>query len=287
MLAAQAVIVRGSIVSSTRKPDGSTANNVARHLADDPWIVPIAGQSRIGRVAIGNQRGSALHVGLYERFDRPGGIVGDHGKADVARTCIEVFGVLASRPSLIDAAIDHLDGPDDEDFAGIAGFEDASPSRKGISADRLRRPLQWFAIRIDHRSSQLLRQQPGGLVGDAELVLHCRADIPLECVAMRCAAQNHAVSGSLERCIAVPAVIEVCRPQSRHSYKRGRLFSTAARRSLQPGQMKPSGQRRLNKNATQLASSENAFWNSESERALAIGSRSWRPHAADLTTHYI
>ena len=94
---------------------------------------------------------------------------------------------------------------------------------------------------------------------------------PLECVATRCAAQNHAVSGSLERCIAVPAVIEVCRPQSRHSYKRGRLFSTAARRSLQPGQMKPSGQRRLNKKATQLASSENAFWNSESERALAIG----------------
>jgi hypothetical protein len=87
---------------------------------------------------------------------------------------------------------------------------------------------------------------------------------------MRCAAQNHAVSGSLERCIAVPAVIEVCRPQSRHSYKRGRLFSTAARRSPQPGQMKPSGQRRFNKNATQPASSGNAFWNSESERALAI-----------------
>ena len=73
----------------------------------------------------------------------------------------------------------------------------------------------------------------------------------------------------------------------KHSYKRGRLFSTAARRSLQPGQMKPSGQRRLNKNATQLASSENAFWNSESERALAIGCTSRRPHAADLTTHYI
>ncbi len=84
----------------------------------------------------------------------------------------------------------------------------------------------------------------------------------------------------------MPAVIEVCRPQSRHSYKRGRLFSTAARRPLQPGQMKPSGQRRLNKNATQLASSENAFWNSESERALAIG-MSWRPHAADLTTLHL
>ena len=32
--------------------------------------------------------------------------------------------MLASRPSLVDVAIDHLDGPDDEDFAGIAGFEE-------------------------------------------------------------------------------------------------------------------------------------------------------------------
>ena len=53
------------------------------------------------------------------------------------------------------------------------------------------------------------------------------------------------------------------------------------------GRRSPSGQRRLNKNATQLASSENAFWNSESERALAIVCASWRPHAADLATHYI
>ena len=39
-------------------------------------------------------------------------------------------------------------------------------------------------------------------------------------------------------------------------------------------QMKPSGQRRFNNNATQLASSKNAFWNQESERALAIGGAS-------------
>jgi hypothetical protein len=90
---------------------------------------------------------------------------------------------------------------------------------------------------------------------------------------MRCAAQNHVVSGNLERCIAVPAVIEVCRPQSRHSYKRGRLFSAATRRLLQAGQTKPSGHRRLTMKAAQLASSENAFWNWESERALAIDVR--------------
>jgi hypothetical protein len=90
---------------------------------------------------------------------------------------------------------------------------------------------------------------------------------------MRCAAQNHAVSGSLERCIVVPAVTEVCRPQSRHSCKRGRLFSPTARRLPQPGQTKPSGQRRLNKNAAQLSSSGNDFWNSASDRPLAIGTR--------------
>ncbi len=87
----------------------------------------------------------------------------------------------------------------------------------------------------------------------------CNADMPLECVVIRCAAQNHVVSGNLERCITVPAVTEVCRPQSRHSCKRGRLFSAATRRLPQAGQTKPSGHRRLNMKAAQLASSENAF----------------------------
>src|ERR1700693_1464580 len=82
--------------------------------------------------------------------------------------------------------------------------------------------------------------------------------MPLECVVIRCAAQNHVVSGNLERCITVPAVTEVCRPQSRHSCKRGRLFSAATRRLPQAGQTKPSGHRRLDMKAAQLASSENA-----------------------------
>ena len=43
------------------------------------------------------------------------------------------------------------------------------------------------------------------------------ADMPFEWVAMRRAAQNHTVSGNFDRCITVPAVIDVWRPQSRHS----------------------------------------------------------------------
>ena len=36
--------------------------------------------------------------------------------------------------------------------------------------------------------------------------MSCWADIPFECVAIKCAAQNQTVSGSLVRCITVPAV---------------------------------------------------------------------------------
>ena len=62
-----------------------------------------------------------------------------------------------------------------------------------------------------------------------------------------------------ERNVAIEsAVIEVCRPQSRHSNKRGRLFNAAKRLAPQAGQTKPSGQRRSNMKAAQLASSEKA-----------------------------
>src|SRR5260370_42376060 len=77
----------------------------------------------------------------------------------------------------------------------------------------------------------------------------CNADMPLECVVIRCAAQNHVVSGNLERCITVPAVTEACRPQSRHSCKRGRLFNAATRRLPQAGETKPARHPRFNMKA--------------------------------------
>ena len=77
--------------------------------------------------------------------------------------------MLASWLGLIGIAIDDLDGPDDEDFAGIAGLEEfialAEWNFRLIDFDN---SFQWLAIRIDHRSPQLPRQQPSGLVGDAK-----------------------------------------------------------------------------------------------------------------------
>jgi hypothetical protein len=69
--------------------------------------------------------------------------------------------------------------------------------------------LQPLALGIDHRSSQLLRQQPGGLVCDAELglELECRHAVRVGCHEMR-GPEPH-FSGNLDRWITVPAVIDV------------------------------------------------------------------------------
>src|ERR1035437_5675998 len=125
VLAAQTMICAEAPSLHQRKsPMNPRQDNVGRHLADDAWIVPIARQARIGSVAIGEQRGSALHVGLHESFDRRCGIVGDHGEADTARTCIEIFGGLASWFGPIGIALDHLDSSDHEYFASNYGLEE-------------------------------------------------------------------------------------------------------------------------------------------------------------------
>ena len=99
------------------------------------------------------------------------GVVGDHREADAARTGVEIFRVIASRFGPMGVAFNHLDSADDEDFAGVAGLENVSSSRKGISAAyRFRRCFEKFAIRINHRAPQLLRQQPSRSVGEAELM---------------------------------------------------------------------------------------------------------------------
>ena len=75
-----------------------------------------------------------------------------------AGTRIEIFGVLASRLGLIGVAIDHLDGPDNENLAAIAGLSIAVAERDFRLID-FDHALQGFTIRVDHRSAQFLGQQ--------------------------------------------------------------------------------------------------------------------------------
>ena len=82
------------------------------------------------------------------------------------------FGVFASRLGLVGVALDHLDGPYDEDFSGVAALKDSIAFAEwDFRLIDFNDPFQRLAIRIEHRAPELLRQQPRGLVGDAKLVL--------------------------------------------------------------------------------------------------------------------
>src|ERR1700693_5380453 len=123
-------------------------------------------------MAVGQQRGAGLYVGPHESFERGRRIVRYHSEADATGTGIEIFRVLASRLGLIGVAINHLDRPDDEDFAGIAGLEECVALAEGdFRLIVFIVPFEMFAVWVDHRSPQLLRQQPSCPVSEAELIL--------------------------------------------------------------------------------------------------------------------
>src|SRR5438132_12085929 len=73
-------------------------------------------------------------------------------------------------------------------FPDFTGSKKLLSARKGISAwSTSHHALQRLALGIDHRSSELLRQQPSSLVRDAELGLEldCRHAIRVRCHEVR------------------------------------------------------------------------------------------------------
>src|SRR6202165_5875612 len=70
-----------------------------------------------------------------------------------------------------------------------AGFKECiALAERDFSLIDFNDSFERFPIRIDHRSPQLLRQQPRGLAGDAELVhqLTRRHTVGMGCHEMRC-----------------------------------------------------------------------------------------------------
>jgi hypothetical protein len=105
-------------------------------------------------------------------------------QAQPARTGVEIFRALAPRLGPAGAAIDHFDPAGDQDFAGGAGLEERVDGAEGnLRLVHLDDAFEKIAVGIDHRAPKLLRQQPGRLVGDAELVLQLSRR---HAVGMRC-----------------------------------------------------------------------------------------------------
>src|SRR5438105_10106888 len=78
------------------------------------------------------------------------------------------------------------------------------------------------------------------------------------------------VSASLEWCMIVPAVTEVCLPQPAHSQVHGLVCSSQALLLPQPGQTKPCGQRPAKRYLAQAALSGKRCWNSIRERGKSV-----------------
>ena len=74
----------------------------------------------------------------------------------------------------------------------------------------------------------------------------------------------------MEPCITVPAVTDVCRPQSAHSQVNGLVDRRQALAPSHPGHRKPSGQRSAARYSTHAASSGKRRWNSGSERGKSV-----------------
>ena len=70
--------------------------------------------------------------------------------------------------------VDHFDGTDDDDLAGLergAGTV-GSGAERHLGLVHLDHALQRIAVGIDHRAPQLLRQQPSGLIGAEAQLSH-------------------------------------------------------------------------------------------------------------------
>src|SRR3954462_4221703 len=194
-------------------------HDMAGHLADRPRVVSVIGEPRIRSVPVCEQRCSGLHVGPHKSLDRSRRVVRDSGETDAPRPSVQVFrsyppwlGLVCLPRSITSTA------PAIRIFPDFTGSKKLLSARKGISAwSTSATPSsgsRWGSI-IDRRSFCASNQAV--LYVMPSWASSWTADMPFECVAMRCAAQNHTVSGNFDRCITVPAVIGVWRPQSRHS----------------------------------------------------------------------
>src|SRR5438309_3595218 len=117
----------------------------------------------------------------------------------------------------------------DEDLPGFGRSEKVVVGPEGnFGLVDLDYALQRLALGIDHRSSQLLRQQPGGLVCDAELrrELACRHAVRVGCYEMRgpephcqrqfgpvhhCTSRDRRLTTAAEAFVGVRPALQRCR----------------------------------------------------------------------------
>ncbi len=131
-----------------------------RHVADDAGIVPVVGDTGIRGVPVGDQCRARRDVGLDEGVNVRGVVAGNGREPDAARQGVEVLPPESlGSLRLPDGPVDHFDGTDDDDLAGLqrgVGILVVGAERH-LGLIHFDHALQRIAVGIDHRAPQLVR----------------------------------------------------------------------------------------------------------------------------------
>ena len=176
VLAAQPVIdAQGPDLEVGEDPVNPRQDDVGGHLADDVGIVGDAGGAGISGPTIGLGGGPGAEVGGEEGVEAGGRVISDLAEADATGA---------------EAAVLDLDSADDQHFALMAAAATAG-DRIVFAAARdfgfidLDEAGQGAATRREHAAAQLGADQPRRLIGAEGERCSCKAEMPLEWVAIR------------------------------------------------------------------------------------------------------
>ena len=168
MLAAEPMI--GAEAPSLQKGEDSVdpfQRNVPSHFTNHARIVAVAGEPGIGCMAVRHQGRARRDIRLDEGVDMLRLVARNRRETAAARHRIKVLrsdflGFLG----FLGRVVDDLDSTDDQHFAGLGDLEEAIVGAEWhLRLIDLDDALQLFTLGVDHRSAELLGQQPRRLVG--------------------------------------------------------------------------------------------------------------------------
>lgn len=150
-------------------------DEVGGHLADDALVENVALvlwafiESEVRAVAVGQQRRAWRDVLPHEGVDRFLRLVGDDGQADTAGTRIPVGPVEVCFRRLAGVAVDDLHSANDDDptFGCACAVVRAERNFGLVDLDEA---VERLPFAVGHRRPELVQQQPGGVLLDADLV---------------------------------------------------------------------------------------------------------------------